>query len=205
MSYRLIALFVAALAIAGLSFGQGASTGSGGPKSIQLLMRPDVQADLQLSNGQKVQLNAIRERTAKQMKNAPAQGQNMAGMRAMMAQRLEQDNREAEALLSETQRNRLAEIKLQLQGDFVLLDPEVQKNLEFSDFQKSQAQALQAQQQERMREEMRSGSFSHGKMMVVMKRLQGQYAASLMKLLTPEQSAKLKTLKGRPFQVRDNG
>jgi len=166
-----------------------------GPTDLQLLSRTDVQADLQFTTAQKSRLDGVNQKITRQWENGAKHHQTVATSGAVISGLLAEADREADAILNAEQMKRLGQIRVQLRGNMILLDPAVQKQLGFSDEQKSQVTALEQRLELQTRERLRSGSFQAG----AFQRSQAEFSSGLAKLLTADQSSKLKELSGKPF------
>lgn len=201
-----LALTVSALAQAEGAAGQGSqllvAASSGMPGSLQVLLRADVQYDLKLTQTQKSRIETIRQKEGQAIAASAGKKVNPPVSRKDLEQRIAEDNRQAENVLTDDQKKRLQEIKLQLRGSTAILDPDVQKELDITEGQKAQIQDLRVQQTSQIRAQMQSGEFRRSKMSVIVRKLRTQLSASLIKLLTPDQTAKLKEMTGKPFQIQ---
>lgn len=213
MNFRTITICIAALALSASALAQDEGSAgqssqlltvasSGMPGSLQVLLRPDVQYDLKLAQTQKSRIETIRQKEGQAIAAAAAKKANPPVSRRDLDQRIVEDNRLAESVLTDDQKKRLLEIKLQLRGSTAILDPDVQKELDITDGQKAQIQDLRVQQTAQIRAQMQNGEFRRTKMSKIVKNLRTQLSASLMKLLTPDQTAKLKEMTGKPFQIQ---
>jgi hypothetical protein len=209
-----LALFVTLLAVtpafaqdggqggrrAGRQFGGFGQRAQGG----QILFRQDVQADLQLTSEQKAKLDALQEtmRARRRDRNGGDQGQRPS-REEMQARRAEQEKQFA-AILTAEQTKRLGEIRIQLQGDMAVADPEVQKSLGLTDAQKTQVQSLQEKYREAMasvREKTQSGELDRQKARETMEQNSKVLGAEMKKILTAAQAEKLAALAGKPFKA----
>jgi hypothetical protein len=111
-------------------------------------------------------------------------------------------------ILTKDQQTRLKEIRVQLMGKRAVMDEQVQKDLGLSADQKSQLKKLQAKQQQAMQdmmEEMRNGGgqMTREDMQAAMKMANDKMDEDIAKVLTAEQTTKLKELGGKPFKATD--
>ncbi|HVT13483.1 MAG TPA: hypothetical protein VHE55_14560 [Fimbriimonadaceae bacterium] len=212
MNFRTITLCVAAFALSISAFAQDGDTqehgsrlttvsSNGAPGSLQVLQRRDVQIDLKLTAAQASRIATIQQKEIQAIEAVAGKKNGSSVTRRDFEQRIADDNRLAENVLNDDQKKRLQEIKLQLRGNTAILDPDVQKELDITDDQKAQIENLRNQQTAQLRTHMQNGDLGHMKMSVILKSLRQQLSASLIKLLTPEQSEKFKEMNGKPFQI----
>lgn len=125
-------------------------------------------------------------------------------MRKRMQEQREQSRKDLAAILNDSQMKRLGEIRVQLMGARAVQQEETQKALNLttaqitriSDLQEKQREANQAlmqkvRNQELSREDVTKSIENNNKVL----------DAELLKVLTPEQSAKLKEMGGKPFKA----
>ncbi|MBS1726888.1 MAG: hypothetical protein JST51_09220 [Armatimonadetes bacterium] len=209
--------------------------GGPGGSEIGLLTRQDVQDDLQLTAEQKTKVAALAKKYMGQrggpggggpggggpggFGGPPPGGGGQGGppggggggdfdpdeMRAQMEKRQAEEKKAVAEILTDAQEKRLAEIKVQMQGNQAVMDPEVQKKLGITDDQKDQIQVAM----DDVRENMPRPDFSSGErpdpqqMQAQMKKMQAQMDEAIGKVLTADQKAKLKALGGKPFKRVD--
>lgn len=191
-------------------FGQGPGGPGGrmgGPMNgVMLLSRKDVQDDLQLTADQKSKLNQLRQNFRPGPR--PDDDGDPDQMRQAMEKRQADEKKQVDAILTDTQKKRLGEIKIQIQGGMALLDPEVQAALGVSDDQKDKLRDVMEEQ----RENMRPPDPGEGgerpdpqQMMAQMKKAQEKLTAALVAVLTSDQQAKFKTMAGKTFKQQNQG
>lgn len=205
---------LACVAIVGSSFAQQGGgrrqRGGGGQMTLsRVVQRPDVQADLALTDDEKTKLEAL----------VPARGQGGGGRRggggaagggggqgapdpgAMAARRKEEKDKIA-AILTPDQMKRLSEIYIQLQGDMAVTDPDVQTAIGFDDAQKAKLKDLTAQYRDatrQLREKAQSDNLDRAAVREATQKNQKTYSDEIHKILTDSQISKLKDLGGKPF------
>jgi Spy/CpxP family protein refolding chaperone len=141
--------------------------------------------------------------------NRGGAGQNMTdaereAMRKRMEEQRAQTQKDLAAILTEAQVKRLGEIRFQLQGARAVLNPENQKTLaltteqvtRISDLQQKQQQANQA-----LTEKVRNQQITREELQKSRENNEKIFDAELLKILTPDQSAKLKEMGGKPFKA----
>ena len=189
----------------------------GGQSPLQLLTRADVQKDLVLTEEQKAKVAELNKKQTEERQAMMEEMRNGGGagdpneMRDKMNKMNDEAKKKAEALLTEVQKKRLAEITLQLSGGRALADPKVQKELGFTEEQKTKIAEIQAAQNTKrqeimqaMREKMQSGEMSREDMRAEMQKAMGKTNdEDFLKVLTPEQKTKFEAMKGKPFKADD--
>jgi len=141
--------------------------------------------------------------------NRGGAGQNMTdaereAMRKRMEEQRAQTQKDLAAILTEAQVKRLSEIRFQLQGSRAVLNAENQKTLgltteqltRISDLQQKQQQANQA-----LTEKVRNQLITREELQKSRENNEKIFDAELLKILTPDQSAKLKEMGGKPFKA----
>ena len=103
-----------------------------------------------------------------------------------------------EGILDDTQKKRLEEMFLWVNGGFSLLDARVAAVLELTDEQKDAAKILESERKKEMLDQMRAGPSGYK----AMKQKAEETGAKLLALLMPEQAKKYEAMKGKPFKFR---
>jgi Spy/CpxP family protein refolding chaperone len=195
--------------------GQGRGFGRGGGFAQQsgfgLLRRTDVQTDLKLTDDQKAKikdLNAkMREEMTTARENASASGGgDPSAMQDAMKKINDTYKPQFEAILTPDQATRLKQIGIQLQKNRAILDPDVQTQLSITDDQKAKIKDLQDKFTQTMTEmmgKMRDGSLDRTQMRDLMTKNNQTMDDELGKVLTSDQTAKLKDMGGPTFTVTD--
>ena len=209
----------ATILIAALSFGQGQGRGQGrmgrgfGNNSAsltRLLQRSDVQADLALTDDEKVKIQALRPARGNRGGGGGAGGAGGGGAQRTiptaeeMAARQAEERKTVADILTPDQLKRLDEIRIQISGDRAVLIPEVQTELALTEDQKTKIRDLNSKFREAtqsLMEKMRSGEISRedfGPKVTANTKVLGD---ELHKVLTSAQVDKLKELGGKPFKA----
>jgi hypothetical protein len=136
-------------------------------------------------------------------------GQNfdMEAFRKQQAERQEAQKKEVATILTEDQMKRLHQIWVQLQGNRILLNKDVQKELGFTADQTKKVDDLTNQLGDATRslmEKMRNQEISREDMMASMEKNTKALDAALIGILTKEQTAKLDAMKGKAFKADPN-
>lgn len=191
--------------------GRGGMRMMGGGGMTMLLGRDDVKKEIKLTDDQSAKLEA--QRTA-MMEAMRARFQNGGGggdpetMRKEFAETAKKAEKEALAVLDEKQRARLRELWIQREGNNVVANEDMQKDLGFSDDQKAKVKALQEASRQAMAEifqKMQNGELDRSEMRPLMEKNQKAMAEELGKIMTSEQAAKLKALAGPEFKFDEDG
>ena len=115
---------------------------------VLLIGLPAVQAELKLSDAEK---NAIRDmnaefdkrrrETADRLMKAP-KGLDQGALMAMIADLRSENEQALKRVLNKRQRERLAQVSLQLEGPLAVTRPEIARELNFDELQEQQVEAL---------------------------------------------------------------
>jgi len=214
---KLIAI-IAVLTVAAGAMSQGQRRGGfGSPYSIvALINRDEVKDELKLSDDQKTKItDALDASNQKRREAFQALGidfQNMTDddrkkMAESNAKLSAETNKEIEGILTADQTKRIREISIQHQGATAAADPEFQGDLGVTDDQKAKIADLQKKQMAAMMElfgKMRDGSIDRAGMQEAMKKNGDIMKSEIEKLLTDDQKAKIKSLSGAPFELKEN-
>lgn len=200
-------VMVTALAMA-QGRGQGGMMRMGGMGGkTQLLSRDDVKKDLALTSEQETKLDDLRQAQRDKMREAmQGAGGDMEAMRETMTKMMKESEKATLAVLTADQNKRLKEIWVQLTGNGVIMDEEMQKELGVTAEQKTKIKGLQTKQQEAMTavfEKMRNQEIDREQMQESMKKNQEVMNTELGKIMTEEQKTKLKAMSGKPFKADD--
>lgn len=217
----LVASMTAAMAQGG-GFGGGQGRGQGrggggfgqrfgfGQGPAQLALRADVQRDINATDEQKKQLQALSEKLNEDRR---AMFQDLMGgggppdqaeMRAAMEKFNAKSKEELGKILNEGQMKRLDEISIQLAGKRAVTLPAVQKQLGLSAEQIEKINTLTQKEQEagrEMFEKLRNGELDREGMQKAMEQNAKVFNAEVDKILTKEQGSKLTELGGKPFKA----
>ncbi len=203
---------------------QGGQRGGqrGGGRNGGLLftaLRKDVQADLAVTDDEKTKLTELGDKARaaatalRGNRNGGAAGGANGGtvdreamLKQIMEQR-EQQKKDLAAILTPDQMKRLEEISIQMRGVGAVSDPEVQKALGLSSDQTTKIADLQKTQRDAnasIRQKVGSQEISRDDATAATKKNTDTLTAELGKILTSEQSAKLKEMGGKPFKADPN-
>lgn len=186
----------------GMGFGMGYNP-------LQLLGRVDVEKDVVITDEQLTKLKDLntkmqdaRRKAMEDMRSNPNSSDREAMMKEM--QKLQEkwnkeQQTELEKIVSADQLKRTKEIYVQLTGNRIIQDPAFQKELAITDKQKEDMKALQTKQQEAsmaLFEKMRNQEITREDMQASMEKNNKILDEELGKLLTTEQTDKIKAMKG---------
>jgi Spy/CpxP family protein refolding chaperone len=193
--------------------GMGMMGGFNDPSGIMLIGRKDVQKDLKLTPDQLTKIEAARTAQQEEMRAAMEAmrsgggGGGFEGMREAFEKMQTANRKKMEEILTKEQVLRLRQINLQIMGGRALMVPEYQKELGLTTEQIDKLQALQQQMMQAnqaLMERVRSGEMTREEVQSRMQKNGEVFNAEALKILTPEQSAKLETMKGPKFTLDPN-
>ncbi len=201
--FRTVAIAVLVVAMSA-TFAQGRQ-GRGGQRGgrtsiIGLLNRLDVQTDLGLNDDQKSKLNDLRQANRGQRRNQGATRPTPEEMKA----RADALKKQVDGILTPEQVTRLDQIRIQIQGDRAVLDPDVQTQLGITEAQKEKIKSLSETYRDANRsvsEKARSGELDRNAAREATQKNGQTLSDELHKVLTQQQLDKLKDLGGRPFKA----
>lgn len=227
----ILSLFVVAVAAVSLAQGGGGGRGQGrggfgggmgmmqggpgGGSMTSLLNRPDVQKELALTSAQIAKIEELNPRRGGpggqggvRQGGGGVRGQGGQGMnRDEMMKRMQEREKNILAVLDEKQQTRLKELFIQRAGNAALMNPEIQKDLGFTNEQKSKVEELQRKQQEAsmaIMEKMRNGEIQREELGELMQKNGRTMNEELGKILTKEQAEKFESMKGKKFEFSEN-
>lgn len=226
----ILSLFVVAVAAVSLAQGGGGGRGQGrggfgggmgmmqggpgGGSMTSLLNRPDVQKELALTSAQIAKIEELNPRRGGpggqggvRQGGGRGQGGNQGMDRDEMMKRMQEREKSILAVLDEKQQTRLKELFIQRAGNAALMNPEIQKDLGFTNEQKSKVEELQRKQQEAsmaIMEKMRNGEIQREELGELMQKNGRTMNEELGKILTKEQAEKFESMKGKKFEFSEN-
>ena len=211
MKIRVSILAVALLALAALGSAQQGQGGAGGGRQgggrggqrgfggggamrlTQLLRNEQVQTELKLTDDQKAKIEAM----PRPQRGGGGRGQAMDA--EAMTKQMTEDKAATSAILTPEQETRLEQIRIQWAGASAVTLPEVQEGLALTADQKAKIEALQGNMRKAMTdmmEKMRNGEVDRADFMPLMQKNNEIMKTEVGKILTAEQSAKLKAMGG---------
>ena len=197
---RVLVMLVALMMVAGaLAQGaaparpQGRRQGGGmrmGGMGGGMLMIPELQKELKVTAAQKTSIDKI----IKEMQAVPRDKMNREAAQKYMTR--------INNVMSATQKARLKQIELQMQGGSALLNPEVQKSLGITAAQKTKLTSLRESSQKDMRAKMEAARKANKPMdPAAMQNLRKAQDAKYLAVLSASQKAKWNTMIGKPFAM----
>jgi len=174
---------------------EGGRLGGGmarGVAAAMLLRSEAVQDELKLTAEQKEKLASLaggRQRDGGGRNFREMSREERQEWMAEMRERAEAAEKKIGEILSEEQRTRLKQIRLQMLGGTALANPEFAKDLGLTDEQKEKLQDLQA----KVRQARQDGGAGEN--------IRERFTNAVMDMLTPEQKEKLQNLRGKPFDT----
>lgn len=219
MRFKVSVIALALLAVASLGSAQQGQGGGGGGRQgggfgqrggmggaqrlTQLLRNEQVQAELKLSDDQKAKIEALPR--PQRGGGGGGNGGGGGGQRPTpptpeeQLKQLTEDKAATSAILSPEQEKRLEEIRIQWAGGNAATLPDVQEALALTAEQKTKITELQSKMREAtmgLMEKMRNGEIDRQDLMPTMQKNNDTFKAEVMKILTADQSAKLKAMSG---------
>ncbi|GBC91853.1 hypothetical protein HRbin15_00312 [bacterium HR15] len=168
--------------------------------SAMLLMREDVQKELNLSQTQKAKLEQMREemmQAMQELRNLPPE------QRRERMQELRQKYDPA-SVLTDAQRKRMRELELQWQGPFALNNPEIAKQVGLTEEQQAKIRGIIQETFQSMRGQFQPGQppGQPGERMQEFQKAREQAERKILEVLTPAQREKWQQLLGKPFEFQ---
>jgi Spy/CpxP family protein refolding chaperone len=198
--HRVLVLLVALMMVAGaLAQGaaparpQGGRQGGGmrmGGMGGGMLMIPELQKELKITAAQKASIDKI----MKEMQAVPRDKMNRETAEKFMTR--------MNNVLSATQKTRLKQIQLQMQGGSALLNPDVQKQLGITAAQKTKLGAVRDASQKEMRAKMEAARKANKPIdPTAMQKMRKAQDAKYLAVLSATQKAKWNSMIGKPFAM----
>jgi len=157
-----------------------------------IAMMPEAKKELKLTKDQEKKMQeAVKELGASANGGSLPSGFDLMNPMSALDPKIEE-------ILDETQKKRMEEMFLWVNGGFALLDAKVAIALELTDEQKAAAKELDSVRRKAMMEQMRAGMSGYK----AMKKDAEECGVKLLALLTPEQAKKFEELKGKQFKFR---
>jgi len=157
-----------------------------------LLRSEAVQDELKLTAEQKEKLASLaagRQRDGGGRNPREMSQEERQEWMAEMREQAEQGEKKMDEILSDEQRTRLKQIRLQMMGPTAFGDPEFAKELGLSGDQKEKLEQLQG----RIRQARQDGNAGEN--------IRQRFTNAVMDMLSPEQKEKLESLRGKPFDT----
>jgi len=197
------------IAAMSMAQGRGMMQMRGGGMAL-LLARDDVGKEIKLTTDQKAKLDEQRQAM---MDNMRAQFANGGGggdreaMRKQMTDMMAKAEKEALAVLDDGQKKRLKELWIQRSGNNVIANEDVQKDLGLTDDQKAKVKSLmdaQATANGEIFQKVQNGEIDRNEVRPLMEKNNKTLGEELGKVLTSDQAAKLKAMRGVEFKFDED-
>jgi Spy/CpxP family protein refolding chaperone len=170
-----------------------------GPSPMMLLGQESVQKELKLTQEQAEKVKAASEKQRKSFQGLRAIQDEQERAKKFEEMRKEADKFVAEILKPE-QVKRLKQITLQQQGGRALEDPEVAKELNLTDDQKTKVKEIMEDTGNQIRELFQGGGGFSEETRKKMQEINKTATEKATGLLTADQKAKWKEMTGEPFK-----
>jgi len=203
-----VALLVASIGMASAQGGRGQGRGGfGRGGGLGMLQIKEVQEELKMTQPQidKVATKQTEVQQAMQELRQNAgdfQSMSAEDRQKFFAKTQEVQTKAVNDILDSKQQKRYHQLELQQQGPMAVARPEVAKELNLTDDQKSKIKDIQTAQQEKMREIFQGAGQGGDRqaMMTQMQALQKAAGEKVEGVLTDAQKAQWKTMTGEPFK-----
>lgn len=188
-----------------------------GMSGSALLRNEKIQEELKLTEAQKQKIQTASEESREKMremfsglrdKSREERREAFEKMRGEMDAMRKKSEEQILSALTESQKERLQGIELQLQGPRALANPEVAKKLDIDELQQEEIklalEEVRSKSQSQMRElfaGVRDGSVKREEMQKKMEELRAAGDKAVMEVLTKEQREKLESLKGAKVDI----
>ena len=196
--------------VAAMSLAQGRMQMRGGGMAM-LLSRPDVQKELKLTSDQMGKLDEQRQAMRDSFRNLGGGGGggnvDMEAVQKQFREMAAKAEKEALAVLDDGQKKRLKELWVQRSGNNVVSNEDIQKELGLTDDQKAKVKSLvDAQQAANMEiiQKARNGEMDFQELRPIMEKNSKTLGDELGKILTSDQAAKLKAMRGAEFKFDED-
>lgn len=157
-----------------------------------LLVRPDVQKELNLTAQQKAKIEEMQQamrRAREELRSLPPDQR-----RRHMAE-LRQKN-DPTSVLTETQKKRLRELELQWQGPTALMNPEIAKEVGLTQEQRAKIMGILREQFQGLRDRSPQGGVRDPQ---ALEKAREEAEKKILEVLTPAQRQKWDQMLGKPF------
>jgi hypothetical protein len=183
--------------------GRGFGRLFGGVSKAQLATLDEVQADLKLSAEQKTKITEINDDFAEKRRDLFSGGfGRFAEIRADMEKLNHEASAEVDKTLDDSQRNRLQQIDVQVNGAATLREPGVIEDLKLSDEQQKQLEAARAENEKAASEAFQNiGDMPRDERREKFREMSDAATERLLGVLTPEQKTQFEAMKGETLDI----
>jgi len=157
-----------------------------------IAMMPEAKKELKLTKDQEKKMQeAVKELDASTHGGALPSGFDLMNPMSALDPKIDE-------ILDETQKKRMEEMFLWVNGGYALLDARSAAALELTDEQKTAAKEIDAERRKEMMDSLRAGASGYK----AIKKKTEECGVKLFALLTPDQVKKFDELKGKQFKFR---
>lgn len=192
--------------LCGTALAQGRGFGRMGG-GANLLRRPEVQAELKLTDDQKTKVTDMLAKLREDMQGRiqDLRDASPEERQKIMAEIQAEQTKRVNAILNTDQQKRFKEISLQQQGYSALAMPDVQTELKLTDDQKSKIKDILQHQGEAQREIFQNAGGDREAARSKMEALRKETDDKIAALLTDDQKNQWKAMLGTPFKLEPAG
>ncbi|MCS6829270.1 MAG: hypothetical protein RMM08_06810 [Armatimonadota bacterium] len=181
----------------GMGFGMGGGFG--------LLMMPEVQKEIGLTEQQMQQIQQLMVQQREQMQTLMPQLRDATPeqRQQLMQQAMQKWDEAIGKILQPAQKTRLRELRLQAEGTFALMRPDVAKELNLSEEQKKKIGSIMEQYRQKQMQLWQQGPAPDADRQArfqQMQQLRQQMDKELLAVLTAQQQEQWKKMQGKPFE-----
>ena len=185
----------------GMGPGMGMGFGMGG--GFGLLMMPEVQKEINLTDQQRQQLQQVLAEQREQMMSLMQQMRDATPeqRQKLMEEMMQQWDQSLGKVLQPGQKARLRELQLQAEGSVALSRPDVARELNLNEEQKRKITDILTQYRQKQMQFWQQGPGADRQaLMQQMQQLRQQMDKDLLAVLTEPQQEQWKKMQGKPFQ-----
>lgn len=172
---------------------------------LVLIYRKDVQRDMGLDLGQRNKFDNLNDRQTREMQQTQIQNRrNPSAVSALRSEQAKQTQDKIDELLTKEQKARLNQISMQVRGNVVLLEPDMQTRLQITDEQKLQLSEIRGQRDQRieqLRASAQTGGVGPQELRTEFQQIQTDIDKALFDVLTDDQADAYKKIVGKPFKA----
>jgi len=204
---KTLAAFALTALLASPAFAQGRGFGGGFGSPVMLLGNGSVQKELKLDDKQIESTKQLGEEARDKMRSAMEEARDLEGdarrekMQKVMMEVNESSKKSLASVLKPEQSARLHQIYLQQSGPMAFSNPDVQKELKFTDAQKEKVKDVVRELGEKRREVFADAGGDRAAAMEKMQAMNKEYGEKLKAELNDEQGKSYKQMLGSPFEL----
>jgi hypothetical protein len=169
---------------------------------LPLLVRSDVRKDLKMTKPQIERIDRLYKDITSDMQTLAESNQRpTSSLEREMRDLSERYDKQAIDVLDPTQRTRIREIQIQIDGNRSILRPEIQRSLGMTPAQTRQAREIEAKEQRALLEKMKAATeLTDADVTRMVRDMDVRLNRSLEAVLNANQKKKLNGLRGAPFK-----